>query len=75
MSRIGDKLTIVVVAVPESGARDQDEMCAECIFNTQENCDDMGCVATSTNGCDDVIFVPEGDADRYIVRAMERRME
>lgn len=75
MSRVGDKLTITVVAVPELGCHDPHEVCCECVFNAQKDCTDMGCSADSTNGCDDIIFVPEGDADRYIVRAMERRME
>lgn len=75
MSKVGDKLTIVVVAVPESGCNDPDEVCRECVFNAKESCLDMGCSADKTNDCEDIIFVPEGDADRYIVRAMERRME
>lgn len=75
MSKVGDKLTITVVAVPESGCNDPDEVCRECVFNAKESCLDMGCSADKTNDCDDIIFVPEGDADRYIVRAMERRME
>ena len=74
MSRVGDKLTITVVAVPELGCYDPDEVCRECAFYSLESCKDMGCSKDEHGNGEAVLFVPEADAERYIVRAMERRM-
>ena len=64
---VGDRITITAVAVPETGAKDEHNVCAECVFNAVNSCREIE--------CDELIYVPEEAADEYIVRAMERRME
>lgn len=76
MACVGDRVTITVVAVPESGAKDIHNVCNECSFYALDSCAYIGCTHTEDMpDSADVIFVPEGVAESYIVRAVERRME